>query len=112
LIEHHDARKDVFAPGRERIVEIAVQASPKLVGDDLKTYSTIADLIDPRVGDDAVVNPGLPGWPRWELFDLVVLIAVIMAKRFIDRARLRKVGALSLPDWHANLCWLRRGSTM
>jgi hypothetical protein len=89
-------------PDVEPFVDLRLLQSPKLVGDDLKTYSTIADLIDPRVGDDAVVNPGLPGWPRWELFDLVVLIAVIMAKRFIDTARLRKVGALSLPDWHAN----------
>jgi hypothetical protein len=89
-------------PDAEPFVDLRLLQSPKLVGDDLRIYSTIADLINLRVGDDAVVNPGLPGWPRWELFDLVVLIAVIMAKRFIDRARLRKVGALFLPDWHAN----------
>jgi TniQ len=86
----------------EPFVDLRSLQPPKLVGEDLKIYSTVADLVDPSVGNDAVVNPGLPGWPRWEIFDMIVLIAVIMSKRFIDRARLKKVDAFLLPDWHAN----------
>ncbi|HEX9468259.1 MAG TPA: TniQ family protein [Bradyrhizobium sp.] len=75
---------------------------PKLVGGDLKIYVSIANLLDWRLEDDALINPALLDWPRWELFDLVVLIAAILSKRFEDRFGLKKVDTFSLPDWHMN----------
>jgi hypothetical protein len=85
-----------IGPDAEPLVDLRSLQPPKLVGEDLRIYSTVADLVDPSVGNDAVVNPGLPGWPRWEIFDMIVLIAVILSKRFIDRARLKKVDAFRL----------------
>jgi hypothetical protein len=86
----------------EPAVDLRSLEPPKLSADDREIYSTVAELVNPRVADEAVVNPGLPGWPRWELFDLIVLLAVILSKRLPDRANLRKVEAFLLPDWHAN----------
>jgi TniQ len=86
----------------EPAVDLRSLQPPKLGADDREIYSTVAELVNPHVADEAVVNPGLPGWPRWELFDLIVLLAVILSKRLPDRVKLKKVDAFLLPDWHTN----------
>jgi hypothetical protein len=86
----------------ENSVDLRSVQPSRLTGDDFKVYSAVADLLNPDVDDFAVVNPALPDWPRWEVFDMIVLIAVILSKRFPDRAKLKKVAAFLLPDWHEN----------
>jgi hypothetical protein len=74
----------------------------KLTGNDLRTYVSIANLLNPAFEDRAVILSPFHNWPRWEVFDLVLLIAVILSKRYGDRASLKKTDTYSLPDWHAN----------
>jgi hypothetical protein len=75
---------------------------PKLAGEELETYSTIANLITKPPESHHRIPATFASWKPWEIFDFVVLLAKVLSKRFEDRRTLMTPDILRLPDWHEN----------
>lgn len=74
---------------------------PRLVGEDLSLYRSIANLLT-GVAPDAsqTLPPSFATWEGWEVFDMIAMLGNMIAKRFPDRLGLRGKSCFALPDWH------------
>jgi ribosomal protein L32 len=75
---------------------------PKLLGDDLEVYRSIAGLLTPQTPRAAAIPSFFQSWNGWEIFDMVVMLAVFLSRRFGDRFHLTGPASFALPEWHQN----------
>jgi hypothetical protein len=83
-------------------IDLRTYDLPKLVGEELESYKSIANLVIKPSEIAGRMPPTFSSWKPWEIFDLVVLLSSVLSKRFSDRHRVKKQTLVKLPDWHEN----------
>lgn len=82
--------------------------SPRLVGDELSLYRSIADLLTGAPEAMRAVPSSFASWLGWEVFDMIAMLGNMLSKRFPDRIWMRGKACFASPDWHQNFMMAAR----